>query len=132
MIDKLIEPISTILDKLVQDKDQKARIKYELDTLLQRQHHQVQIEQIKANNEGAKHPSIFVAGWRPMVGWICGIGLGINYLVIPIANGVLVVTGKTTVITTIDMAGLMPVLMGMLGLGTLRTVEKINKVERNR
>lgn len=132
MIDKLIEPISTILDKLVQDKDQKARIKYELDTLLQRQNHQIQIEQIKANNEGSKHPSIFVAGWRPMVGWVCGIALCVNYLVIPIANGILVVAGQSAVIATIDMAGLMPVLMGMLGLGTLRTVEKINKVERNR
>jgi hypothetical protein len=76
------------------------------------------------NRQEAAHKSIFVAGWRPFIGWVCGIGLLYNVLLNPILS-------VWVTMPAVDPAQLYPVLMGMLGLGSLRTVEKIKKVESN-
>lgn len=131
MIDKLIEPISNILDKFVADADTRNRIDYEIKTLVQRQQHEEKMAQIQVNAEANKHPSLFVAGARPALLWCCVISFSLNYLVLPTAALVAQLTGNTITLEPLDMSAIMPVLMGMLGLGTMRTVEKLNKVERN-
>ena len=75
--------------------------------------------------------NIFVAGWRPFIGWTCGISLAWTYVGIPIAQFALAQAGQLHVILpTVDMSEMMPVLLGMLGLGGLRTFEKFKGVSK--
>jgi hypothetical protein len=81
--------------------------------------------QIELNKIDASGTSFFRAGWRPFVGWICGIGLGYEYLLQPLfAWGSAV--WKIPIPPQLDMTTLMPLLLGLLGIATMRTVEKIN------
>ena len=80
MIDKLIEPVTHILDKFVADKDLKAKLDHEIKT----QFHKIDLAQIEVNKIEASHRSIFVAGWRPCCGWICAIALGYHFVLQPI------------------------------------------------
>jgi len=131
LIDRLIGPVSKILDKVVSDKDLKEQLSHDIATMAERHSHDVIKAQIEVNKEEAKHKSLFVSGWRPAVGWTCTLALLSNFILIPMTNFILVLANSDIAIPLIDVSTMMPVLMGMLGLGTMRTVEKINKVERN-
>jgi len=131
LIDRLISPISTLLDKVIPDKDLKEQLAHDIATMAERHSHDIIKAQIEVNKTEAAHKSLFVSGWRPAVGWTCCLGLAGNFLIIPFSNFVMVLAGLDIVIPLIDVSTMMPVLMGMLGLGTMRTVEKINNVERN-
>ena len=131
LIDRLIGPVSAILDKVVADKDLKEQLSHDIATMAERHSHDVIKAQIEVNKEEAKHKSLFVSGWRPAVGWTCTLALLSNFILIPMTNFILVLADSDITIPLIDVSTMMPVLMGMLGLGTMRTVEKINKVERN-
>jgi hypothetical protein len=89
--------------------------------------------QIQVNVEEAKSTNWFVAGWRPSIGWVCGAGLAYAALVEPFARFIAKVwfgyTGEFPVIST-DLT--LQILMGMLGLGAMRSVEKIKSSEGNR
>ena len=78
MLELLINPITKILDKFIPDADEKAKLAHEIATLAERQAHELAIEQIKVNQEEAKHVSIFIAGWRPFIGWTCGVALSLS------------------------------------------------------
>lgn len=78
--------------------------------------------QIATNQAEATNPSTFVAGWRPFIGWICGLGLGYQFLVFPI------LIAYQPKIVQLDMGTLLTLLLGMLGLSGLRTTEKIKGV----
>jgi hypothetical protein len=84
--------------------------------------------QIDINKEEAKSPSVFVSGWRPFIGWVCGSACAWNWIGLPIAKAVSIYTGHPLNISPADISEMMPILMGMLGLGGLRTVEKLNGV----
>ena len=131
LIDRLIGPVSTILDKVVADKDLKEQLSHDIATMAERHSHDVIKAQIEVNKEEAKHRSLLVSGWRPAVGWTCTLSLLSNFILIPMTNFILALADSDIAIPLIDVSTMMPVLMGMLGLGTMRTVEKINKVERN-
>jgi len=130
MIDKLIGPISTLLDKIIPDADERSRLAHEIATLAERQAHEIAKAQIAVNREEAASHSIFVAGWRPMVGWVCCAGLATNYLLVPICNFILTITESPITVPPLDLSEMMPVLLGMLGLGGLRTYEKTKDVAR--
>jgi hypothetical protein len=83
----------------------------------------MQINQIEAAN-----PSIFVSGWRPFIGWVCGAGCAWNWLGLPILKVAALYLGHPIAVSPADLGEMMPLLLGMLGLGGLRTVEKINGV----
>ena len=78
--------------------------------------------QTKINEIEAKHRSVFVAGWRPFVGWVCGVALAYNFIIRDLFIWAL---QPEEVPPALQMEHLMTVLMGMLGLGGLRTFEKI-------
>lgn len=78
--------------------------------------------QTKINEIEARHRSVFVAGWRPFVGWICGFALGYNFIIRDLLVWVL---QPEQIPPALQMEHLLTVLMGMLGLGSLRTYEKI-------
>ena len=131
LIDRLISPISALLDKVIPDKDLKEQLAHDIATMAERHSHDIIKAQIEVNKTEAAHKSLFVSGWRPAVGWTCCLGLAGNFLVIPFSNFVMALAGSDIVIPLIDVSTMMPVLMGMLGLGTMRTIEKINNVQRN-
>ena len=80
--------------------------------------------QIDTNKVEAANPNVFVSGWRPYIGWICGTGLGYQFLVYPI------LIAYVPKIQQLDMGTLLTLLGGLLGLGAMRTVEKLNGVTK--
>ena len=131
MIEHLIGPVTGLLDKFVEDKDQKARLAHEIATLAERQAHEIAKSQIEVNKSESQSGSIFIGGWRPATGWVCVLGFGINFLVIPLTNLYLSVTANPLLVPTLDVSQMMPVLLGMLGLGGMRTVEKTKNVAKS-
>ena len=130
MIDKLIGPVTGLLDKFVEDKDQKAKLAHEVATMAQRHAQELSKGQLEVNKAEAQHKSLFVSGWRPAVGWCCVFGMMGNFMVIPFTNFVLALLKIDVVVPLIDTATMMPVLMGMLGLGAMRTYEKRTGVSK--
>ena len=114
-IGAVAELASSVINKIWPDKSEQE--KQELLTAVALVQGQLDINKVEAAN-----PNWFVAGWRPYIGWICGTGLGYQFLVYPI------LIAFVPNIAQLDMGTLITLLGGMLGLGTLRTVEKINKV----
>ena len=125
LLGKLVDPVSNILDKVVEDKDQKARLAHEIATMAERHAQELARGQIEINKEEAKSRNIFIAGWRPFVGWTCGLALFWHFLGLPVT---LFVTGWFNLqhppLPEFDMNSLMTVLLGMLGLGGMRSFEK--------
>ena len=133
LVDVLIGPITGLLDKIIPDKDQRERLAHDIAVLAATQAHASQIAQIDVNKEEAAHPSLFVAGWRPSVGWICSTALGWNFVLYPIMQWVAFLYGiELEGMPELDNGELMTVLLGMLGLGTLRTYEKTNRIADSR
>ena len=130
LISGLAGPVSAILDKFIEDKDQKAQLAHDIATMAEKHAHEAVQAQLEINKKEAEHPSLFVSGWRPAVGWVCVLGMAGNFITIPFTNMILELLEYDVVIPLIDMETLLPVLLGMLGLGAMRTVEKIKNVER--
>lgn len=130
MIDKLIGPVTGLLDKFIEDKDQKNALAHEIATMSERHAQELAKGQLEVNKAEAQHRSLFVSGWRPAVGWCCVFGMLGNYMVIPFTNFVLALLKIDVVVPLIDTATMMPVLMGMLGLGAMRTYEKRTGVSK--
>lgn len=128
-----LDPISAVLDvgsklidRFIPDPAQKAAAQLEL----MKQAQAGDLAQIAVNTEEAKNPSVFVSGWRPAIGWICGGGCAWNWIGLPVAKLAMTVAGHPLDIAPADLSEMMPLLLGMLGLGTLRTAEKIKGVAR--
>lgn len=125
MLTQLIGPITSLLDKFIPDADEKAKLAHEIATLAERNAHENRIAQIETNREEAKHRSVFVAGWRPFIGWVCGVALAYHFIVQPMVIFIIVAMGKKVgVLPDFDMYTLVTILGGLLGLGGLRTYEK--------
>ena len=125
MIQALIGPVTGLLDKFIEDKDAKNAMAHEIATMAERAAHEAAMAQVEVNKAEAQHRSIFVAGWRPFIGWTCGIALAYHFVLAPlIVFGVAWFGAEIPEIPTFDMDSLMTVLLGMLGLGGMRTFEK--------
>jgi len=131
MLSALIGPVSAILDKAIPDKDLKEKLAHEIATMAERHTHEQVQAQLEINKTEAAHKNLFVAGWRPACGWICVLGMAGNFLVIPFANMVLELLKTGVSVPMIDLSTMLPVLMGMLGLGGLRTLEKVQGAQKN-
>lgn len=118
----LVQPISGLLDKVIPDKDQRDKLAHEIATMTERQTHSEVMAQIAVNKQEAAHKSLFVAGWRPAVGWTCVLALLNNYIVIPYMPEA----------QAMSLVELLPILGGMLGLSLNRTKEKIAGVAREK
>ena len=84
--------------------------------------------QLAINQAEASSPSIFVSGWRPAIGWVCGMACAWNWIGLPIVKASLAIYGHPLELSPADIGEMMPILLGMLGLGGLRTAEKISGV----
>ena len=124
-ISALIGPVSAILDKVIPDKDLREKLSHEIATMAER-HSQAQVmAQLEVNKAEAAHKSLFVAGWRPACGWVCISALAYSTIISPIL-------GIWVTVPDVDTSLLTTVLMGMLGLGAMRTFEKTKGVSRER
>ena len=132
IISALAGPVTGLLDKFIEDKDVKNQLAHEISTMAERHAQDIAKGQLEVNKVEAAHKSMFVAGWRPAVGWVCVLGMLSNFIVIPMANFGLAISASDIVIPLISTSEMMPVLMGMLGLGAMRTVEKVQKVSREK
>ena len=121
---------NTLITRLFPDPAQADAAKLELLKLQQTGELASMTAQTDINKEEAKSASLFVSGWRPFVGWICGSAFALHYLISPIANFILVATGNKEVILSFDMQTLLTLLMGLLGLGGYRTYEKVQGVTK--
>lgn len=131
MLEALIGPVTGLLDKFVEDKDQKARLAHEIATMAEKQAHQLAMAQIEVNKAEAASGSIFKGGWRPFIGWTCGVAFAYHFVLQPLLVFVVAVSGAALpALPEFDMASLMTVLGGLLGLGSLRTFEKYKGVTK--
>ena len=117
MIDKLIQPVTKILDKFIPDADTKQKIAHELATMSEKHIHEIAKAQIEVNKEEAKG-NWFQSSWRPATAWVCVAGFAVNFLISPL----LAPFGIN--VPQADTSTMLPVLMGMLGLGGMRSYEK--------
>ena len=115
---------------LPEDKEKRAKAERDIEKQLTNSLAKIDLAQLDINKTEAGHRSVFVAGWRPFIGWSCGIALCYSYVVQPILVFILAQTGYLVELPRMDLGEMMPVLMGMLGLGGLRTFEKFKKVSK--
>jgi|TARA_Y100000004_G_scaffold169357_1_gene203526 hypothetical protein len=131
MIQALIGPVTGLLDKFIEDKDQKNKLAHEIATMAEKQMHEQVMGQLEVNKAEAQHRSIFVAGWRPFIGWTCGIALMAHFVLFPATDFVVAYMGyEIPPMPAFDMESLMTVLLGMLGLGGMRSFEKFKGVSK--
>lgn len=116
IIGTLIDKVSSSVDKFTLDKQEKAELIAEINKA-----------QMEVNKVEAGHNSIFVSGWRPFTGWICATALGYHFILQPLLTFILYANGIEMVLPVFDMGTLTTVLLGMLGLGGMRSFEKVKK-----
>lgn len=122
----IVEGLATGLDELFTSEEERAAAKLKLQALMQQPH----ILQAVANIEGAKHRSIFVAGWRPAIGWVAALGLGYQYLVLPFAGLINAYLKLPADLPNLESDQLMTLVLALLGLGGMRTYEKFKGVSK--
>jgi len=131
MLQALIGPVTGLLDKFIEDKDQKNALAHEIATMSERHAQQLAMAQIEVNKAEAASGSVFKGGWRPFIGWVCGFAFAYHFILQPILLfGTAVAGVSLPPLPEFDMSQMMPVLLGMLGLGGLRTYEKKTGVSK--
>ena len=130
VVASLIGPVTGLLDKFIEDKDQKAALAHEISTMSEKHALELAKGQMEINKVEASNANLFVSGWRPFIGWTCGLGMFGNFITIPFANFALALLDIEITIPLVPLETMMPVLMGILGLGAMRTYEKKTGVSR--
>lgn len=131
MLQALIGPATEIIGKFIEDKDQKNKLAHEIATMAEKHAQELAKGQMAINAEEAKHRNIFVAGWRPFIGWTCGVALFAHFILFPSADVITAYLGYDAVsYPSFDMDSLMTILLGMLGLGGMRSFEKYKKLTK--
>ena len=115
---------------LPEDKEKRAAAEREIEAQLSIHLAKIDLAQLDINKTEAAHRSVFVSGWRPFIGWSCGVALCWSYVFMPITQFIMAQTGYLVDLPALDMSEMMPVLMGMLGLGGLRSFEKYKGVSK--
>jgi hypothetical protein len=131
---ELLPAVSALLDRIIPDPE--AREKAKLELMKSENAQALQIMQLaltaddsqnSINEAEARNANLFVSGWRPFIGWVCGVAFAYHYVLQPLMVFGLVNSGQEVHLPSFDMGELSTVLMGLLGLGGLRTLEKISK-----
>jgi len=127
----LIKPVTDIIGEVVVDKDKKKELEYKVQELLDKadaRYHEQMMGQIEVNKQEAAHASIFVAGWRPAIGWISAAGIGYTFVLAPFIEFISrSVFGYDGVMPMPDTGQLMALVTAMLGVAGLRSFDKVKE-----
>jgi len=129
IVSGLISPVTSLISEFIEDKDKAAEIAFRVSTMAATQAHEQTLAQLNVNKAEAESGSLFVGGWRPAVGWVCVAAMALNFVVSPVF-GPMIEAYTTVNMAPLDLSEMMPILLGMLGLGAMRTVEKRQGVAR--
>ena len=116
IVGKIIDKVTDNVDRFTLDKQEKAELIAEINKA-----------QLEVNKVEAGHTSMFVAGWRPFTGWVCSFALLYHFILQPLLTFLLYTFGNEIILPTFDMTTLTTVLLGMLGLGGMRSFEKVKR-----
>ncbi len=132
-IDTVITGVLSLVSKFIPDKAKEAELRAQIELYKLTAEYQNATEQIKTNQQEAASDSIFIAGWRPYIGWVCGAGLTWHFVVVPVVVFISSVFNHTIPLPAFDTISLINLVLGMLGLGGLRTYEKVQaqKLKQN-
>ena len=121
--------LNTLVTRTIPDPTLKEQLRRELELAQLAADTDLAKAQAAINQTEATNPNLFVSGWRPFVGWVCGLGLAYAFLIKPIASP-LIQKWSGVPMEALDVGTLLTLLFGMLGLGGMRTVEKLSGVAR--
>ena len=127
IVESVVGVAGKVLDKFVEDKDLKRKLESELKSQII----SLDLAQAQTNLEQAKHSSVFIAGARPAIMWICAFGLGWQFVFQPVAVWIIAVGGIDVVLPIIETEGLLSLTLALLGLGGMRSFEKSKGIQRN-
>jgi hypothetical protein len=130
LIPSLLPALNTLVDRLIPDKAAAQRAKDDMEAALVKASNEAALAQVEVNKIEAAHNSVFVAGWRPAIGWVCAAALAWAFIVAPVATWGMAVFGVRETLPSIGTDNLFELVLAMLGLGGLRTFEKMRGVAR--
>ncbi len=126
----LLDVGGKVIDRLWPDPLQAAHAKLELIKLQQSGDLAQIAGQLEINKAEAASPNPFTSGWRPFIGWTCGAGFAVEFVIGPVGEWVCSLAGHPVKFPQMDLGTMMPLLFGMLGLGAYRTAEKLSGIAR--
>ena len=131
IVSTLMPIVTDVIGRFLPENPQKrAEAEREITAALTDHLAKIDLAQLEVNKVEAASSSVWTSGWRPCVGWVCAAALGYTYVLQPILVFILAQTGHLVEMPALDIGSLMPILMGMLGLGGLRSFEKVKVVAR--
>jgi hypothetical protein len=130
LLPSLLPMLGEVLDRIIPDKAEAAKARLEMEAKLLEAATAQAGQQAAINQVEAANSNVFVSGWRPFIGWVCGAGLAWAFVVAPIASWLLVVLGVRQTLPQLQVEYLMELIVALLGLGGLRTYEKLRGVAR--
>lgn len=131
LITTLLPAVTDVIGRFLPvDKEKRAEAEREIEAKLTTHLAKIDLAQLDVNKTEAASRSVFVSGWRPFIGWTCGVALAYTYVVQPILVFGLAQSGYLIELPRMNLGELMPVLMGILGLGGLRSWEKVKGVAK--
>jgi len=129
-VSALLEIGGKVIDRVWADPVQASAARLELIKIQQSGELAQIVGQMDINKAEAANPHLFVAGWRPFIGWVCGSGFAVQFVIGPLGEWVSALAGHQVNFPQMDLGTMMPLLFGMLGLGAYRTAEKIQGVTK--
>jgi roadblock/LC7 domain-containing protein len=130
IVTALLPALGTLIDRLIPDRAAAEKAKAEMEQQLVTAANAAAMAQVEVTKVEATHSSVFVAGWRPSIGWVCAAGLAWAFVVAPVASWALVALGIKAELPAIHTDYLLELVLAMLGIGGLRTFEKLRGVAR--
>lgn len=130
LLPSLLPMLGEVLDRVIPDKAEAAKARLEMESKLLEAATLQATQQAEINKIEASHSSLFVSGWRPFIGWVCGAGLAWAFVVAPLASWLLVVLEVRQTLPPLQIDYLLEMVVALLGLGGLRTYERLKGVAR--
>lgn len=130
-LSSLLTLVTSVVSRVWPDRTEADKERFTLELTKEINETQLLTKQIDTNTEEAKSSSIFVAGWRPFIGWVCGFAFAWQFVGLPIVLFIGNATGHPVTPPVFDTASMSAILMGMLGLGGMRTYEKLKGIQKN-
>jgi roadblock/LC7 domain-containing protein len=128
LVPALLPALGTLIDRLIPDKAEAEKARNQLEAQLVTAANAAAMAQVEVNKVEAAHSNVFVAGWRPSIGWVCAAGLAWAFVVAPVASWAMLVLGIKAELPAIQFDHLFELVLAMLGIGGLRTFEKLRGV----